>query len=198
MDQILKGLAKEKKNPYHPIDAYPGTVFSRTETRLKLLSPLIEFQLDKGLCIILHNKGRIKEVIEKHEFRYYLNYIIIPSIGKYRNTLQKDCEDMENYVNGNIHRDDFKEFMNTRDPDINIDNVKHFLKYLQKHRLVRDYCYHKHTQVINTINKIDKVITDLIHFDGTLDESLQKIQDYLQTIKFAGLKMIYLNNNVMV
>ena len=197
MDQFLKGLAKEKENPYHPIDAYPGTVFARTETRLKLLSPLIKFQLDKGLSIILHNQGRIKEVIEKHEFRYYLNYIIIPSIGKYRNTLNKDSNDMENYVKGNIHKDDFKEFMNTRDPYINIDNVKHFLEYLQKHRLVRDYCYHKHTKVRNTINKIDKVITDLIHFDGTLDESLQRIQDYLQTIKFASVYDIQ-NNNVMV
>lgn len=203
MDQFLKGLAKEKENPYHPIDAYPGTVFARTETRLKLLSPLIEFQLDNGLCIILHNQGRIKEVIEKHEFRYYLNYVIIPSIGKYRNTLQKDCEDMGNFVN-KINRKcdikkifdsyfpsqlegDFKEFMNTRDPDIKIDNVKHFSKYQQEHGLAREYGFYKVTQFRNTINKIDKVITDLIHFDGTLDESLQRIQDYLQTIKFAGI-----------
>jgi hypothetical protein len=187
MDQFLKGLAKEKENPYHPMDAYPGTEFARTETRLKSLSPLIEFQLDKGLSIILHNQGRIQEVIEKHEFRYYLNYVIIPSIGKYRNSLQKDCEDMGNFVKGNIHRDDFKEFMNTWDPGINIDNVNHFLEYLQKHGLVSEYGYHKQTQFRNTINKIDKVITDLIHFDGTLDESLQRIQDYLQTIKFASV-----------
>ena len=94
---------------------------------------------------------------------------------------------MGNYVNGNIHRDDFKEFMNTWDPDINIDNVNHFLKYLQEHGLAKEYGNHRLTQFRNTINKIDKVIKDLIHFDGTFDKSLQKIQDYLQTIKFAGV-----------
>lgn len=96
MDEFLCSLANytEKENPYHSIDAYPGTEFAETEAILKLFYPLIAFQFDNGLRIILTN-GLIKEVFGKLDFRYYLNYMILPSIEKYRNSLPK-LSDMEN------------------------------------------------------------------------------------------------------
>ena len=99
MDEFLCSLANytEKVNPYHSIDAYPGTEFSETEAILKLFYPLIAFQFENGLRIILTN-GLIKEVFGKLDFRYYLNYMILPSIEKYRNSLPK-LSDMENDFN---------------------------------------------------------------------------------------------------
>ena len=96
MDEFLCSLANytEKGNPYHSIDAYPGTEFAETEDILKLFYPLIAFQFENGLRIILTN-GLIKEVFGKLDFRYYLNYMILPSIEKYRNSLPK-LSDMEN------------------------------------------------------------------------------------------------------
>lgn len=96
MDEFLSGLANytEKGNPYHSIDAYPGTEFAETEDILKLFYPLIAFQFENGLRIILTN-GLIKEMFGKLDFRYYLNYMILPSIEKYRNSLPK-LSDMEN------------------------------------------------------------------------------------------------------
>ena len=87
MDEFLCSLANytEKGNPYHSIDAYPGTEFAETEAILKLFYPLIAFQFENGLRIILTN-GLIKEVFGKLDFRYYLNYMILPSIEKYRNS----------------------------------------------------------------------------------------------------------------
>ena len=99
MDEFLSGLANytEKGNPYHSIDAYPGTEFAETEAILKLFYPLIAFQFENSLRIILTN-GLIKEVFGKIQFRYYLNYMILPSIEKYRNSLPK-LSDMENDFN---------------------------------------------------------------------------------------------------
>ena len=99
MDEFLCSLANytEKENPYHSIDAYPGTEFAETEDILKLFYPLIAFQFENGLRIILTN-GLIKEVFGKLDFRYYLNYMILPSIEKYRNSLPK-LSDMENDFN---------------------------------------------------------------------------------------------------
>ena len=90
MDEFLSGLANYtgKGNPYHSIDAYPGTEFAETEAILKLFYPLIAFQFENGLRIILTN-GLIKEVFGKIQFRYYLNYMILPKIEKYRNSLLK-------------------------------------------------------------------------------------------------------------
>ena len=99
MDEFLCSLANytEKGNPYHSIDAYPGTEFAETEDILKLFYPLIAFQFENGLRIILTN-GLIKEMFGKLDFRYYLNYMILPSIEKYRNSLPK-LSDMENDFN---------------------------------------------------------------------------------------------------
>ena len=99
MDEFLSGLANYtgKGNPYHSIDAYPGTEFAETEAILKLFYPLIAFQFENGLRIILTN-GLIKEVFGKLDFRYYLNYMVLPSIEKYRNSLPK-LSDMENDFN---------------------------------------------------------------------------------------------------
>jgi hypothetical protein len=90
MDEFLSGLTNytEKGNPYHSIDAYPGTEFAETEAILKLFYPLIAFHFENGLRIILTN-GLIKEVFGKIQFRYYLNYMILPKIEKYRNSLPK-------------------------------------------------------------------------------------------------------------
>lgn len=99
MNDFLSGLTNytEKGNPYHSVDAYPGTEFVETENILKLFYPLIAFQFENGLRIILTN-GLIKDTIGKLDFRYYLNYMVLPSIEKYRNSLPK-LPDMENDFN---------------------------------------------------------------------------------------------------
>ena len=124
MDEFLSGLANytEKGNPYHSIDAYPGTEFAETEAILKLFYPLIAFQFENGLRIILTN-GLIKEVFGKLDFRYYLNYMILPKIEKYRNSLPKPS-DMENDLAtilsiSIIHQEkSFLEFMNVYFPAV--------------------------------------------------------------------------------
>ena len=131
MDEFLSGLANytEKGNPYHSIDAYPGTEFEETEAILKLFYPLIAFQFENGLRIILTN-GLIKEVFGKLDFRYYLNYMILPSIEKYRNSLPK-LSDMENdlaslssirYSKGYSKETNYKEeFMNVYFPGVDYE-----------------------------------------------------------------------------
>jgi hypothetical protein len=129
MDEFLCSLANytEKGNPYHSIDAYPGTEFAETEAILKLFYPLIAFQFENGLRIILTN-GLIKEVFGKLDFRYYLNYMILPSIEKYRNSLPK-LSDMENdfnivvrYSKGYSKETNYKEeFMNVYFPGVDYE-----------------------------------------------------------------------------
>jgi hypothetical protein len=142
MDEFLSGLANytEKGNPYHSIDAYPGTEFAETEAILKLFYPLIAFQFDKCLRIILTN-GLIKDTIGKNDFRYYLNYMILPKIEKYRNSLPK-LSDMENdlatllgirYPKQNNYKE---EFMNAYFPGVDYEED-----------------YQAYTQLLNQIPK---------------------------------------------
>ena len=80
MNEFLSGLANytEKENPYHKVDAYPGTDFYNTETILKLFYPLVVFHLHQEFRILCDHK-----VIGIDELRYYLNYVIIPRVSHY-------------------------------------------------------------------------------------------------------------------
>ena len=124
MEQFFSGLTNytEKGNPYHSIDAYPGTEFEQTENILKLFYPLIAFQFENGLRIILTN-GLIKEVFRKLDFRYYLNYMILPSIEKYRNSLPKlsDMENDFNTVKGYKKEDYNKAFIDVYFPGVDYE-----------------------------------------------------------------------------
>ena len=80
MDEFLSGLTNytEKENPYHIVDAYPGTDFYNTENILKLFYPLVVFHLHQEFRILCNHK-----VIGIDELRYYLNYVIIPRVSQY-------------------------------------------------------------------------------------------------------------------
>ena len=85
MSDFMNNLGNytEKVNPYHSLDAYPGTHFSITENILKLFFPLVVFQLtyqsnNPDINIICN-----KEVVNIDQFRYYLNYVIIPKVSEY-------------------------------------------------------------------------------------------------------------------
>tara|TARA_B100000900_G_C20480142_1_gene675075 strand:- start:352 stop:1050 length:699 start_codon:yes stop_codon:yes gene_type:complete len=225
MDEFLSGLANytEKGNPYHSIDAYPGTEFEQTENILKLFYPLIAFQFENGLRIILTN-GLIKEVFRKLDFRYYLNYMILPKIEKYRNSLPK-LSDMENDFNtvvgfskGYSKENNYKEeFMNVYFPGVDyeedyqtytqmlnqipkpIPGITEFQKRVNLPRVISesgdyperdnriDYLRYKVNNHKNNLVSIKKVIELLIHFDTHFDTFLQKIENYLRVIQFAGI-----------
>ena len=228
MDEFLSGLANytEKGNPYHSIDAYPGTEFAETEAILKLFYPLIAFQFENSLRIILTN-GLIKEVFGKIQFRYYLNYMILPSIEKYRNSLPKPS-DMENdlvsllsirYPKENNYK---KEFMNVYFPGVNYEEdyqaYKQSLNEMLKKQIPKtettefqkrvfgneprvisgssviqerdshvEYFRYKVNNHKNNLASIKKVIELLIHFDTRFDTFIQKIENYLRVIQFAGI-----------
>ena len=219
MDEFLSGLANytEKGNPYHSIDAYPGTEFEQTENILKLFYPLIAFQFENGLRIILTN-GLIKEVFGKLDFRYYLNYMILPSIEKYRNSLPK-LSDMENDFNtvvGYPKENGYKEeFMNVYFPGVDYEEdyqaytqlrnqipkpgITEFQKRMNLPRAISysvddperdnwiDYLRYKVKNHKNNLKCIQRVIELLIRFDTHFDTFIQKIENYLRVIQYTGV-----------
>ena len=219
MDEFLSGLANytEKGNPYHSIDAYPGTEFAETENILKLFYPLIAFHFDNGLRIILTN-GLIKEVFGKIQFRYYFNYMILPTIEKYRNSLPK-LSDMENDLAtlssmGNTKENYKEEFTKAYFPGVDYEEDYQAYKQLRNqipkteitefqkrvlgnqptaHISIQerdnriDYLRYKVNNHKNNLVSIKKVIELLIHFDTHFDTALQKIENYLRVIHYAGI-----------
>lgn len=145
MDEFLSGLANytEKENHYHSIDAYPGTEFEQTENILKLFYPLIQFRFVGG-CVqyILNNKNTD---IGIYGFRYYLNYIILPTIEKYRNSLPKlsDMENDFNAVKGYKKEDYNKAFIDVYFPGVDYEED-----------------YQAYTQLLNQIPKPISGITE--------------------------------------
>ena len=226
MDEFLSGLANytEKGNPYHSIDAYPGTEFAETEAILKLFYPLIAFQFENSLRIILTN-GLIKEVFGKIQFRYYLNYMILPSIEKYRNSLPK-LSDMENdfntvvgYSKSYSKETNYKEeFMNVYFPGVDYEEeyqalqlrlrnqipkpeqeITEFQKRINLPRVISgssviqetdnlmNYLRYKVNNHKYNLKCIQRVIELLIRFDTHFDTFIQKIENYLRVIQFAGI-----------
>ena len=218
MDEFLSGLTNytEKGNPYHSIDAYLGTEFAETETILKLFYPLIAFQFENGLRIILTN-GLIKEIFGKIQFRYYLNYMILPKIEKYRNSLLKPSmqEDLTALLRMGNSKENYKEeFMNAYFPGVDYEEdyqaykqlrnqipkkeITEFQKRVLGHRPIvhipvqeRDsqgeYLRYKVNNHRKNLVSIKKVIELLIRFDTHFDTSLQKIEKYLRVIQFSGI-----------
>ena len=219
MDEFLSGLTNytEKGNPYHSIDAYLGTEFAETETILKLFYPLIAFQFENGLRIILTN-GLIKEIFGKIQFRYYLNYMILPKIEKYRNSLPK-LSDMKNDLatlsSMDYSKENYKEeYMKAYFPGVDYEKDYQAYKQLrnqipktettefqkrvlgnqpivhasvQERYSLREYLRYKVNNHAKNLSCIKKVIDTLIHFDTHFDTSLQKIENYLRVIQFAGI-----------
>ena len=212
MDEFLSGLANyaEKGNPYHSIDAYPGTEFEQTENILKLFYPLIQFRFAGG-CVqyILNNKNTD---IGIYGFRYYLNYIILPTIEKYRNSLPKlsDMENDFNTVKGYKKGDYNKAFIDVYFPGV--DYEEDYQTYTQMRNKIPkteitefqkrvfgnqptarvwvegrdnriDYLRYKVNNHKNNLASIKKVIELLIHFDKNFDESLNKINTYLAVLE---------------
>ena len=91
MGEFLNGLANytEKDNPYNRIKAYPGTEFEEIENILKLLSPLVVFEVDDQNNIkVFISEGNGRDRVRPKEFRFYLNYVILPKINEHATNLE--------------------------------------------------------------------------------------------------------------
>lgn len=215
MDEFLSGLANytEKENPYHSIDACPGTDFYNTEEILKLFYPLIVFHLDGGFRILCNQK-----VIGFDQLRYYLNYVILPRVTQYwkqtptKKDMEKELETLDlvkDAVQPNVKRKckgnkivDVLDLYRGGTIIICEENIQQMNEYIAKYYpgTVAEEEYQKldTTRVdrityirmkINEYNrdiKIKETLDRLKQLDFGLGPTIERIKTYLQTIRYAG------------
>mgnify|MGYP001464357368 FL=1 len=191
MDEFLSGLANytEKENPYHSIDACPGTDFYNTENILKLFYPLIVFHLDSEFRILCNQK-----VIGFDQLRYYLNYVILPRVSQYweqtptrsdinqdyyeirgltfnyKEDIQQMNEFIAKYYPGTVAEKEYQELYETEEFD---------------RGLVSEYIRVK-TNEYNRDIKIKETLDRLKQIDFGLGPTIERIKTYLQTIRYVG------------
>lgn len=191
MDEFLSGLANytEKENPYHSIDACPGTDFYNTENILKLFYPLIVFHLDGEFRILCNQK-----VIGFDQLRYYLNYVILPRVTQYwkqtptrldinqdydeirgltfnyQEDIQQMNEFIAKYYPGTIAEEEYKELYETEEFDRGI--VSEYIR-------VKANEYNRDIKIKETLDRLKQI-------DFTLGDTVERIKTYLQTIRYAG------------
>ena len=110
MGEFLNGLANytEKDNPYHQIKAYPGTEFEEIENILKLLSPLVVFEVDDQNNIkVFISEGNGRDRVRPKEFRFYLNYVILPKINEHATNLECIKGAVETLISFDKNLDEF-------------------------------------------------------------------------------------------
>ena len=191
MDEFLSGLANytEKENPYHSIDACPGTDFYNTEKILKLFYPLIVFHLDGEFRILCNQK-----VIGFNQLRYYLNFVILPRVTQYweqtptrsdifqdyneirgltfnyQEDIQQMNEFIAKYYPGTVSEKEYQELYETEEFD---------------RGLVSEYIRVKTNDYKRDI-KIKEALDTLKQLDFGLGDVVERIKTYLQTIRYAG------------
>ena len=187
MDEFLSGLANytEKENPYHSIDACPGTGFYNTENILKLFYPLIVFHLDGEFRILCNQK-----VIGFDQLRYYLNYVILPRVTQYweqtptmsdinqdyneiryltfncEEEIQQMNEFIAKYYPGTVAEEEYQKLNMTR-----VDRITYIRMKINDYK--RDI-------------KIKETLDTLKQLDFGLGPTIERIKTYLQTIRYAG------------
>ncbi len=209
MDEFLSGLANytEKENPYHKVDAYPGTEFYNTETILKLFYPLIVFHLHQEFRILCNHK-----VIGIDELRYYLNYVILPRVSQYwkqtptKSDMLQESETLD-IVKKGVHSNGIRKCKSIKIVDI-LDlysiiceeDIQQMNEYIAKYYpgTVAEEEYQKselnsRTAYIqmkideyNRDNKIRDALDKLIRVNYEFSGVLERINVYLRTIRYAS------------
>ena len=209
MDEFLSGLANytEKENPYHKVDAYPGTEFYNTETILKLFYPLIVFHLHQEFRILCNHK-----VIGIDELRYYLNYVILPRVSQYwkqtptKSDMLQESETLD-IVKKGVHSNGIRKCKSIKIVDI-LDlysiiceeDIQQMNEYIAKYYpgTVAEEEYQKselnsRTAYIqmkineyNRDNKIRDALDKLIRVNYEFNGVLERIKVYLRTIRYAS------------
>ena len=215
MDEFLSGLTNytEKENPYHKVDAYPGTDFYNTENILKLFYPLVVFHLHQEFRILCNHK-----VIGIDELRYYLNYVIIPRVSQYwkqtptKSDMQQEFETLD-IVKNAVHPNGERKCKSIK--YVNVDNNQYSIICEEDIQQMDEYIAKYYPDTIaeeeyNTINntrpdiqnrleyimmkmneykrdtKIRETLGTLVLVSHELIDILERIKVYLRTIRYAS------------